>query len=410
MKTQKNILSYLLIMIFSISMAMAQVPEAINYQGVLRDDNGDVQANQTVDVRLTILSSGTAEFDETYSGITTNDFGLINLQIGTQNSSDFSSIDWSTGTKELQVEVDAGSGFEDLGTNELLSVPYALRAGDASGTWSENLNDLYYENGNVGIGTSSPSINHKLHLFDNGNTADLRIEDDYPFIDFFMTDPNGNTGLSFSDDNSDYVGWISYNSSQDGLKLSGVSSAFATDQLFLASDGNIGVNTISPEEALHIKQSGANTGLWIEHQSDSDYWGIGIGNNTKNFKFYYDGFATTADISSVDGSYNALSDSSLKKKINAMNPVMNKVMQMKPSTYIFKHDKNENEKVGFISQEIEKLFPQLVRESDEGLKLLNYSNISVIAIKAIQEQQATIETLQQELNAMKAEMQKLKNK
>ncbi|MEX2590205.1 MAG: hypothetical protein WD334_08365, partial [Chitinophagales bacterium] len=69
MKTQKIILNFLII-ILSLPMAMAQVPDAMNYQGVLRDGNGDIQANETVDVRFTVLSSGTAEFDETHSGVT----------------------------------------------------------------------------------------------------------------------------------------------------------------------------------------------------------------------------------------------------------------------------------------------------------------------------------------------------
>jgi hypothetical protein len=65
-----------------------------------------------VDVRFTVLSGGASVFTETHSGISTNGFGLINLKIGTQNTTDFGMIDWTSGTKALQIEVDAGNGFD----------------------------------------------------------------------------------------------------------------------------------------------------------------------------------------------------------------------------------------------------------------------------------------------------------
>ena len=66
---------------------------------------------------------------ETHS-VTTNQFGLFTASIGTGVvvAGNFSTIDWSLNSKYLQVEIDLGAGFADMGTSQLLSVPYALFA------------------------------------------------------------------------------------------------------------------------------------------------------------------------------------------------------------------------------------------------------------------------------------------
>ncbi len=173
----------------------AQAPQSFKYQSVVRDANGDAMQNQTVDFKISILqttSSGTPVYVETFS-TTTNNFGLINLEIGTGTvmSGNFSSINWGTDKYFLQVELDPdGNGYQLMGVSQLLSVPYALNAGnvdynDTSATneiqaisfsgdtlylsngnsvylgnysniWQQNGNDIYYNNGYVGVGLTDP--------------------------------------------------------------------------------------------------------------------------------------------------------------------------------------------------------------------------------------------------------------
>ncbi len=91
-------------------------------------------SNQTVNVRFSIRegsASGSITYQETHS-LTTNQFGLFTKAIGagipTQNT--FSAINWSSGQKYLQVELDiaGGTNYTDMGTSQLLSVPFALYA------------------------------------------------------------------------------------------------------------------------------------------------------------------------------------------------------------------------------------------------------------------------------------------
>src|SRR5690242_20685519 len=125
------ILLITLLFSFTISEKLfSQTPQSINYQAVARDVAGNVIANQTCMVRYTIHDAGTAGpilYQETHS-ITTNMFGLFTAAVGegVVAQGNFSSIDWSLNTKYLQVEVDFGGGYIDMGASQLLSVPYAL--------------------------------------------------------------------------------------------------------------------------------------------------------------------------------------------------------------------------------------------------------------------------------------------
>lgn len=128
----------------------AQAPEQMKYQAVTRDNTGNVLSNQLVSFRISILqgsSTGTSLYSETHS-ITTNEFGLANLNIGngTIESGNFSAIDWSSDLYFLQVEMDdtGGATYQLMGTSQLLSVPYALHAKTAESVinGSHNLSDI----------------------------------------------------------------------------------------------------------------------------------------------------------------------------------------------------------------------------------------------------------------------------
>ncbi|MCF8464837.1 MAG: DUF1566 domain-containing protein [Flavobacteriales bacterium] len=128
----KTFLQLLLLSVIATGV-FAQAPQKMNYQGVARDNAGNVLANQNIGLRLSILSgsvSGTVEFSETQS-TTTNDFGLFNIQIGAGTVvSSTGEIGWGSASHYLKVEMDAtgGTNYVAMGTSELVSVPYAFYA------------------------------------------------------------------------------------------------------------------------------------------------------------------------------------------------------------------------------------------------------------------------------------------
>lgn len=124
-------------------------PSGISYQAVARDSTGQPLANSTMIVRFTLRDSsisGTAVYTETHRA-TTNFLGLFNVVIGsgTTTTSTYSSINWMGPQKFLSVEINSGSGFQLIGNQQLLSVPYANAAKSATQLINPNL-PVYNDN------------------------------------------------------------------------------------------------------------------------------------------------------------------------------------------------------------------------------------------------------------------------
>ena len=167
----KKLQLFLLILFcFSIESMNAQAPQAIPYQAVARDNAGNPIANQNISLRFSVRdvsNVGAIVYRETQA-TTTNSLGLFTVNIGlggTVISGTFSTIDWGGGSKFMQVEMDAtgGATYTDMGTQQMLSVPYALNA--ANGNFNKTGNDIYNSNsGNVGIGTATPATSALLDV------------------------------------------------------------------------------------------------------------------------------------------------------------------------------------------------------------------------------------------------------
>ena len=145
---KKLILSMVAIATISLS-SFGQAPEGFKYQAVVRDAGNLILNNQTVGMRLTIQQGsmgGVTAYSETFS-VTSNAYGLVNLEIGTGTTSyDFTTIDWGNGPYfiETAADVTGGTSYTVMGTSQLMSVPYALYAktsGNGSGPQGPAGND-----------------------------------------------------------------------------------------------------------------------------------------------------------------------------------------------------------------------------------------------------------------------------
>lgn len=128
--------------------ALAQAPQKISYQAVLRNPSGQLISGKTVGVKISLLQgsvTGTVVYTETHSAAT-NINGLLTLEIGSGNpvTGAFTDIDWASGPWFLKTETDpdGGTAYSITGTSQMLSVPYALYASEAGNGFSGDYNDL----------------------------------------------------------------------------------------------------------------------------------------------------------------------------------------------------------------------------------------------------------------------------
>jgi len=236
----KNLL-LIIALFFSTLMMFGQVPQRIDFQAMARDGSGNPLINQNVSLRLSIMEGSTTVYSEVHA-VTTDDYGLFTVAIGegTPISGDFTAIDWSTGNQKVKVEIDpnGGSSFVYMGTSNLASVPYALYSANGGSSWSQNGNDIYYNDGNVGIGTNSPE--GSLHVpFSNGNTTSIFGSN--------ITTWTSSTNVSIGDD-SEPVLYIGVNED---------------DKAFFnyTPDNYVGIGAYSGSHPLILQAAGGNTGV-----------------------------------------------------------------------------------------------------------------------------------------------------
>jgi len=249
-------------LLFSITGILAQTPNQFKYQAVLRNADGTIIADENITVDISILQgseSGISVFDEQHSPTTTAQ-GVINLNLG--SVSDLSVVDWNADIYFVEISVNGTI----MGTSQLLSVPYALYA-EKTGIWTKEGEIVYYNNGNVGIGTTAPYGD--LHIFDD-DASWLEIETSMAtkWAISELRAPGGVFQLSFIGSDAPGAGAIISNTANiDAIAVNGLNIineenshiAFLTngfepsdEKMRITSEGNIGIGNTSPNEKLEV--------------------------------------------------------------------------------------------------------------------------------------------------------------
>ena len=162
----------IIIMLFFPFFAFAQAPQKINFQSILRNSSGEIVANKAVNLRISLLAgsaNGSNVFTETHAK-TTDASGLISIQIGmgTLVSGVFNNINWGNLVHFIKLEADfnGGTTYELLGTQELMSVPYALYAGKTDTSVLNLTSRLATKLNATDTANLSNRINTKLNISD----------------------------------------------------------------------------------------------------------------------------------------------------------------------------------------------------------------------------------------------------
>ncbi len=159
----KKLYSLISAVILSASL-WAQAPQKMSYQAVIRGANNALVVDKPVGVRISILQGtefGASVYVETHT-TTTNSNGLASLSIGTGKiiTGDFSKIDWSKGPYFVKTETDVegGTNYQLTSVSELMSVPYALYAGNGIKRISANSDTIFLSNDKFYVNKSSVNV------------------------------------------------------------------------------------------------------------------------------------------------------------------------------------------------------------------------------------------------------------
>ena len=140
--------------------------------------------------------------------------------------------------------------------------------------------------------------------------------------------------------------------------------------------------------------TGSNPGVaFVVGNGDMDSGTGGAGSNPSNaFIVNYDGSAT------LSGELTVESDARLKANITSLGNTLSKLLLIDGKTYTLKSQESI-EKIGLLAQDIQKIFPELVKESgdEQGTLSINYQGLIPILINAIKEQQTELQKLQKEI-------------
>jgi hypothetical protein len=190
----------------------AQAPQKFNYQGVARNASGTPIASQAIGLRISIQDGASTVYTETFN-VTTNAFGLYNVAIGTGavSAGSFNAINWATGNKFAKVEIDpaGGTSYALVGSNELLSVPYALyavngvpgpqgAAGPAGATGPQGIQGVAGPQGIAGptgaVGATGPANTIIIGTVTSGASASASITGTAPSQTLNLVLPTGPQG------------------------------------------------------------------------------------------------------------------------------------------------------------------------------------------------------------------------
>ena len=277
------------------------IPQAFNYQTVVRNNNGDVLKNFDANFDIQILLTDSLVYTEEHT-VNTGDMGIVNFQIGKGDnpSSNFSNIDWSRGQYRLRTKING----EEIGVSDIVSVPKAFYSEISKSTkdW-ENIGDsvIYQKSMKIGLGTSEPKST--LHLHSNNIPDGLKItretspvsldfhiaSGDTPDLDYGFLGLGGNTKIRGAGKSSIFGGaldigselvssrkislrtindvidnriesfdengevmWFLYMGDRSHNDMFRIEATNGVTDFALTKEGNVGIGTPSPDEKLVV--------------------------------------------------------------------------------------------------------------------------------------------------------------
>ncbi len=314
-----------------------------------------------------------------------------NVGIGTTNPVNKLQVNSSTSTSFLHSSnsTSGSTGFDGAIFGTINENAYLYnRENSPLYFGTNNLNRMTIDaNGDVGIGTATPAA--KLHV-----AGTLRVGNDV-----WHTSADGKFRTFYGSNGSSY-----YGSANDHIfrNPSDVDCFAITDLGSVVFNNN--VSHYSMDGASRFFFDAGGTTSFSTPNSTFQYSGSGLVQaQLVSGKWYASG-------------YLAFSDQRLKKDITPLNNALNKVLQMQAFNYLYRQDVlpktslDDKPQIGFIAQDVEKIFPHMVTTREDGYKAIDYSKMTPVLVEAIKEQQKIIDDLKKEMQDLKSMVESLREK
>lgn len=221
----------------------------------------------------------------------------------------------------------------------------------------------------------------------------------------FTANQSGNTTISISHDDTSSQSSVN-NSGRTYIQditldgyghVTGISSATETvvntdtNTTYSAGTGlDLSGTTFSIESDLRdgISYIGYDSGDYIQWSNNA--WTRTVVNGTERLRVDTSGIDVSGRIV-ADSDITAYSDASLKKDVKTIENALDKTKELRGVEFTRIADNTKS--IGVIAQELEKVLPELVLTDDEGIKSVNYAQITGLLIEAVKELSAKVEEL-----------------
>ncbi|MCB0628302.1 MAG: tail fiber domain-containing protein [Lewinella sp.] len=309
--TVLSILTGISFFLLTVHTLTAQAPEAMNYQAVARDASGNPISEQVIQVRLSILrgaAAGSEVYEEQHT-VNTTATGLFTLAIGegTVNSGSFSNIDWGSNVYHLQVEINTGSGYVDMGTMPFLSVPYALYAKESGDGFSLPFDGNISQEGATAFRVANTNTGNGLAI--TGIQGGGSSVGGMTRAAIFGTAATGHGIVGFTSGDGAYAGVWGRTNDNDGYGIHG-SAAGGIAGFFqslgsnpgpaLVTDGGpVGIGTKKPLGLLHVEGdlfvNSAKGAIDFGYPNNGNQWHLSTLNGGEDLQFFSKADGSTAN-------------------------------------------------------------------------------------------------------------------
>ena len=301
----------------------------------------------------------------------------------------------------------------------------------AASLWQKSGDHIYYNTGNVGIGTTNPSYDLDIRDPVDHSLINLKAITNRDAIIYLDKGGAGRySALSFMDQ-ATLKFWIGL-LTNDNFRISTHYSALNGMEITSAGDANftgmLNINKgVESGQALLVNSKEA---VWF----DGTYFSWGYGGTANYFRnkiFIGATYATPTQMLDVNGNARfraigsgayagvvnrmadgtlttATSDERLKENILPLQNSLEMVKRLRGVSFTWKTNPEMGKRIGFVAQEFEKIIPELVFTNElDGYKGINYAEISAVLVEAIKEQQKIIEELKAENDFLRNESKEL---